>query len=72
MEHVAGIVVSQPQRALGAGGAAVAVAQGLQSLPEAGAEPDPVQELLDVGHPAGKGGGPGTAPFRLRSARISP
>jgi hypothetical protein len=55
MEHVAGVVVRQPQGAFGRGGAAIGVMQGLEGGPEGGAGPHPVEELLDVGHLGGEG-----------------
>ena len=50
VEHVAGIVIHEPEGPLGAGGLAVAMAQGLQGAAEGLREAHLGQELLDVGH----------------------
>ena len=64
VEHVAGIVIGQLQRLLGAGGAAIGVGQGLEACLEAIAEAHLGQEFLDVAHLAGEGRTP-LGPGRL-------
>ena len=52
VQHVAGIVIREPQRSLGAGSAAIAEAQWLQPLAHRLAQAHPLQEFLYVCHPA--------------------